>query len=64
MGESLWKWSLVGSLLAKDIRFLPLAAAKLNRAEPYEKPPKSDEDVNFCQAFAVQDVETDQLPKG
>jgi len=53
-----------GIPVGKDIRFLPLAAAKLNRAEPYEKPPKSDEDVNFCQAFAVQDVETDQLPKG
>jgi len=35
-----------------------------NRAEPYEKPSKPDEDVNFSQAFAVQDVETDQLPKG
>ena len=35
-----------------------------NRTEPYEKPSKSDEDVNFSQAFAVQDVETDQLPKG
>ena len=35
-----------------------------NRTEPYEKPSKSDEDVNFSQAFAVQDVETDQLPTG
>ena len=35
-----------------------------NRTEPYEKPPKTDEDVNFSQASAVQDVETDQLPKG
>ena len=37
-----------------------------DRSEPYpeQKPPKSDEDINFSQAFAVQDVETDQLPKG
>ena len=26
-----------------------------NRTEPYEKPPKTDEDANFSQAFAVQD---------
>ena len=64
MGEASGSGVLWDPCWQKDIRFLPLAAAKLNRAEPYEKPPKSDEDVNFCQAFAVQDVETDQLPKG
>ena len=37
-----------------------------DRSDPYpgKKPPKSDEDINFSQAFTVQAVETDQLPKG